>query len=44
MGDNLEFFDEVLGLVLVFCLFYYFIVHIHARRAVLQVHDVEINH
>jgi len=30
MGDNLEFFSEVLGLFLVFCLFYYYIIHIHA--------------
>ena len=43
MGDNLEFFGEVLGLFLVFCLFYYYISHIHAWRAVLRVHDVGIN-
>ena len=30
MGDNLEFFGEVLGLFLVFCLIYYYIIHIHA--------------
>jgi len=30
MGDNFEFFGEVLGLFLVFCLFYYYIIHIHA--------------
>ena len=30
MGDNLEFFGEVLGLFLVFCLFYYYIGYIHA--------------
>jgi len=30
MGDNLEFFCEVFGLFLVFCLFYYYIIHIHA--------------
>jgi len=30
MGDNLEFFGEVLGLFLVICLFYYNIIHIHA--------------
>jgi len=30
MGDNLEFFGEVLGLFLVFCLLYYYIIHIHA--------------
>jgi len=30
MGDNLEFFEEVLGLFWVFCLFYYYIGHIHA--------------
>jgi hypothetical protein len=29
-GDNLEFFGEVLSLFLVFCLFYYYIIHIHA--------------
>jgi hypothetical protein len=29
IGDNLEFFGEVLGLFLVFCLFYYYIIHIH---------------
>jgi hypothetical protein len=44
MGDNLEFFGEVLGLFLVFCLFYYYIIHIHAWKAVLRVHDVGINH
>jgi len=30
MGDNLEFFGQVLGLFFVFCLFYYYIIHIHA--------------
>ena len=30
IGDNLEFFGEVLGVFLVFCLFYYNIMHIHA--------------
>jgi len=30
IGDNLEFFGEVLGLFLVFCLFYYHMGHIHA--------------
>jgi hypothetical protein len=30
MGDNLEFFGEVLDLFLVCCLFYYYIFHIHA--------------
>jgi hypothetical protein len=30
MGDNLEFFGEVLSLFLVFCLFHYYIIHIHA--------------
>jgi hypothetical protein len=30
MGDNLQCFGEVLGLFLVFCLFYYYIIHIHA--------------
>ena len=29
-GNNLEFFGEVLGLFLVFCLFYCYIIHIHA--------------
>jgi len=43
MGDNLEFFGEVLGLFLVFCIFYYYIIHIHAWRVVLRVHDVGIN-
>jgi hypothetical protein len=42
MGDNLEFFCEVLGLLLVFCLFYDYIIHIHVRRAVLRVHNVGI--
>jgi len=44
MGDNLEFFGEVLGLFLVFCLFYYYIIHIHAGRAVFRVQDAGINH
>ena len=43
MSDNLDFFGEVLGLILVFCLFHYYIIHIHAWRAVLRVHDVVIN-
>jgi len=30
MGDNLEFFGEVLGFFVLFCLFYYYIIHIHA--------------
>jgi len=30
MGNKLDFFGEVLGLFLVFCLFYYYIIHIHA--------------
>jgi len=30
MGDKLEFFGDVLGLFLVFCLFYYYIGHIYA--------------
>jgi len=30
MVDNLEFFGEILGLFLVFCLFYNYIIHIHA--------------
>jgi len=30
IGDNLEFFVEVLGLFVVFCLFYYYIGCIHA--------------
>jgi len=44
MGDNLECFGEVLGLFLVFCLFYYDIGHIHAWRAVPRVPDVKNNH
>jgi len=43
MGDNSEFFDVVLGLCLVFWLFHHCIIHIHAWRAVLRVHDVGIN-
>jgi len=43
MGDNLEFFGELLGLFLVFCLFSYYIIHIDAWRAVLTVHNVGIN-
>jgi hypothetical protein len=30
MGDNLEFFGVGLGLFLVFCLLYYYIIHIDA--------------
>jgi len=30
MGHNLEFFGEDMSLFLVFCLFYYYIIHIHA--------------
>jgi len=30
MGDNLEFFGEVLGLFLVFCVLFYYIVDFHA--------------
>ena len=29
MGDNLKFFGEVMGLFLMFCLFYYYISHMH---------------
>jgi putative effector of murein hydrolase LrgA (UPF0299 family) len=43
IGDNLEICGEVLALVLVFCVFYYYIIHIHALRAVLRVHDVATN-
>jgi len=43
IGDNFEVFGEVLGPDLVFCLFYYFIGHIHAWRAVLEVYDIGIN-
>ena len=43
MGDNLEFFGVVLGLLLVFCLFNHYIIHIHTRRAVLSVHNGGIN-
>jgi len=44
MGDNLEIFAEVLGPFFMFCLFNYYIGHIHAWRVVLRVHDVGINH
>ena len=44
MGHNLEFLVEVFCLFLVYCLFYYYIGHIHACRAVLGVHDVGIDH
>jgi len=44
MGHNLEFFGEDMSLFLVFCLFYYYIIHIHAGRAVLRVHNVGIIH
>jgi len=44
MGDNLEFFGEVVGLFLVFCVLYYYIIHIHAWRAVLRVYNVGSNH
>jgi len=30
MGDDSEFFGEVLGLFLVICLFHYYIIHIQA--------------
>jgi len=30
MGDYLDCFGQVLGLFLVFCLFYCYIIHIHA--------------
>jgi len=30
MCESLEFVGEVLGFFLVFCLFYYYIIHIHA--------------
>jgi hypothetical protein len=43
MGDNLQFFGEVLGLCLVFCVFYYYISQIHAWKALLTVNDVGIN-
>lgn len=36
IGDNLELFSEVLGHFLVVGLYYYYIVHIHASRAVLR--------
>jgi len=42
-GDNLDLFGEVLGHFLVFCVFYYYIIHIHAWKAVFRVHDVGIN-
>jgi hypothetical protein len=44
MGDNLEFFGEVLGLFLMFCVFYYFIIGIQAKRAGLRVHKVGISY
>jgi len=40
MGNNLEYYGVVLSLFLVFCLFYYYISHIHAWRAVMRVPDV----
>jgi len=43
MGDNLEFFGEVLGIFMEFYLFYYYIGHIHEWRSILSVHTVEIN-
>jgi len=43
MGNNLEFFGKVFGLFLVFCLFYYYIIHIHTCRAVLRFDNVGIN-
>jgi len=43
MGDNLAFFDEVLGLMLGLCLFHHYIGHIHAWRAVLRDPDVGSN-
>jgi hypothetical protein len=39
----LEFIGEVLGLRLVLCLLYYYIILIHAWRAVCKVHNVRIN-
>jgi hypothetical protein len=30
MGDNIECFGEILGLFLEICLFYYYVIHIHA--------------
>jgi hypothetical protein len=30
MSYNLEFFGEVLGYFLVFCLYYYYMIHSHA--------------
>jgi len=44
MGDNMEFFGDILGLFLKFCLFNYYIGHIQALGAVLRVHDVGINY
>jgi len=43
MGDNSEFLGGVLGLLLVFSLFHYYIIYIRAWRAALGVHDVGIN-
>jgi hypothetical protein len=44
MGDNFVFFSEVLGLFLMFCLYFYYIIQIQAWRAVLRVHNVGIKH
>ena len=44
MGDNLEFFGEVFGLFLVFCLLYYYIIHIDEWRPVMRVHDTAVKY
>jgi hypothetical protein len=43
MGDNWEFLDEDLGVFLVCCPVYYYMIHIHAGRAELRVYNVGIN-
>jgi hypothetical protein len=43
MGDNLDFFGELLGFCLMLCVFYYYIIHILAWRAVLRVFDRGMN-
>jgi hypothetical protein len=43
MGDNLEFFGEVLGRFLVFCLLYYYFVQIDAQHAEWRIHNIGMN-
>jgi len=40
---KIEVFGEVLGLILAFCVFYYYRINIHAWRTVLRVRDIEID-